>query len=242
MGKFEIYDHGRWRSFNGRLFLFSDCLIVTKIVGKELVFRKKYSCDAVKVCKCINGFSLYYGNRVDKKCDFIGQREHVETWLKLLKDVIVNDITDVVGGESLNEDVLEYAPTDYEKVNEFRIYDHTLDRKYCAKVFLFDKFITYAEVREGGIILRGCYPFDHVGIVPTDESFTLFYDRRQLQECDFMGKPELIKEWLDLIHEQISKHYKGKVMRRVEGDSKVDYVKRAEDEESIDTVECSSPK
>uniref|UniRef100_A0A1I8PF37 DH domain-containing protein n=1 Tax=Stomoxys calcitrans TaxID=35570 RepID=A0A1I8PF37_STOCA len=234
VGKFEVHDYGRWRSYNGKVFLFDNCLIVTKIVEKILHFKRKYYCDTVKIGIIDNGFTLYTGPRYENKCNFLATNaEQVEIWVKMLHEVITTDrsgASDIESMGTLDDKSEQYIPIGYQKVSEFRIFDHTMNRKYLARVFLFPECITYAESKRERLILRGTYPFDHLGISPTDESFTLFYDRRHQQECDFMGKPKLIKVWMNLIHEQISQHFRMKMMRLAENSKELEHILEANDE------------
>ncbi|XP_054738774.1 uncharacterized protein LOC129244899 [Anastrepha obliqua] len=92
----------------------------------------------------------------------------------------------------------------FRKVSEFSVIDHTLRRTYRGKVFIFDKCIIYTEIKGKHLIFHGRYPYEHIGIVSKAKHFTLFYERRKQQECDFVSEPPVIEAWLELIREMIS--------------------------------------
>lgn len=81
--------------------------------------------------------------------------------------------------------------------------DHTLKRSYRSKVFIFDKCIIYTEIKGKQLIFHGRYPCEHIGITAKTKSFTLYYEQRKKQECEFHGDQLLIEQWLDLIREMI---------------------------------------
>lgn len=92
----------------------------------------------------------------------------------------------------------------FRKVSEFHVFDHTLKRSYRSKVFIFDKCIIYTEIKGKQLIFHGRYPCEHIGITAKTKQFTLYYEHRKQQECDFMGDPALIEQWLELIREMVS--------------------------------------
>ncbi|XP_004517386.2 uncharacterized protein LOC101458664 [Ceratitis capitata] len=92
----------------------------------------------------------------------------------------------------------------FRKVSDFTITDHTLRRSYRGKVFIFDKCIIYTEIKGKHLIFHGRYPCEHIGIVAKTKHFTLFYERRKQQECDFQAEAPVIEAWLELIREMIS--------------------------------------
>ncbi|XP_011206926.2 triple functional domain protein [Bactrocera dorsalis] len=92
----------------------------------------------------------------------------------------------------------------FRKVSDFSIIDHTLRRTYRGKVFIFDKCIIYTEIKGKHLIFHGRYPCEHIGIVAKTKHFTLFYERRKQQECDFQAEPPVVEAWLELIREMIS--------------------------------------
>ncbi|KAH8400903.1 hypothetical protein KR009_001730 [Drosophila setifemur] len=110
---------------------------------------------------------------------------------------IINDIVDC------NEFNVYYQGK-FRKVNEFQVIDHKLKRSYRAKVFIFDKCIIYTEIKGKHLLFHGRYPCEHVGISAKTKSFTLFYERRKQQECEFSADPVQIALWLDLIRDMLS--------------------------------------
>nr|XP_014087896.1 uncharacterized protein LOC106615987 [Bactrocera oleae]XP_036231534.1 uncharacterized protein LOC106615987 [Bactrocera oleae]XP_036231535.1 uncharacterized protein LOC106615987 [Bactrocera oleae]XP_036231536.1 uncharacterized protein LOC106615987 [Bactrocera oleae]XP_036231537.1 uncharacterized protein LOC106615987 [Bactrocera oleae]XP_036231538.1 uncharacterized protein LOC106615987 [Bactrocera oleae]XP_036231539.1 uncharacterized protein LOC106615987 [Bactrocera oleae]XP_036231540.1 unc len=94
----------------------------------------------------------------------------------------------------------------FRKVSDFSIIDHTLRRTYRGKVFIFDKCIIYTEIKGKHLIFHGRYPCEHIGIVAKTKHFTLFYERRKQQECDFQAEPPVIETWLELIRDMISSY------------------------------------
>ena len=91
----------------------------------------------------------------------------------------------------------------FRKVSEFHCFDHTLKRGYRSKVFIFDKCIIYTEIKGKQLIFHGRYPCEHIGIVCKQKQFTLFYEQRKQQECDFIADPPLIEQWFELITDMI---------------------------------------
>ncbi|XP_058986412.1 kalirin [Musca domestica] len=94
----------------------------------------------------------------------------------------------------------------FRKVSEFNIADHTLKRTYRGKVFIFDKCIIYTEIKGKQLIFHGRYPCEHIGITAKTKQFTLYYEHRKKQECDFMADAALVEQWLDLIREMVSSY------------------------------------
>ncbi|XP_061386367.1 pleckstrin homology domain-containing family G member 4B-like [Musca vetustissima] len=94
----------------------------------------------------------------------------------------------------------------FRKVSEFNIADHTLKRTYRGKVFIFDKCIIYTEIKGKQLIFHGRYPCEHIGITAKTKQFTLYYEHRKKQECDFIADAALVEQWLDLIREMISSY------------------------------------
>lgn len=92
----------------------------------------------------------------------------------------------------------------FRKVSEFYVFDHSLKRGYRSKVFIFEKCLIYTEIKDKRLIFRGCYPCERIGIITNKKSFTLFYQKRKTQECDFTADPALCEQWLELITEMIS--------------------------------------
>lgn len=54
------------------------------------------------------------------------------------------------------------------------------------------------------MIFHGRYPCEHIGIVAKTKSFTLYYEQRKQQECDFMGDSNLVESWLELMRDMIT--------------------------------------
>ncbi|KAH8375419.1 hypothetical protein KR200_001070 [Drosophila serrata] len=94
----------------------------------------------------------------------------------------------------------------FRKVNEFQVLDHKLKRSYRAKVFIFDKCIIYTEIKGKSLLFHGRYPCEHIGISAKTKSFTLYYERRKQQECEFTADPTQIALWLDLIRDMINNY------------------------------------
>ncbi|XP_055917553.1 guanine nucleotide exchange factor DBS isoform X2 [Eupeodes corollae] len=92
----------------------------------------------------------------------------------------------------------------FRKVSEFVVFDHNLKRGYRSKVFIFEKCLIYTEIKDKRLIFRGCYPCERIGIIANKKSFTLFYQKRKTQECDFTADPAQCEHWLELITEMIS--------------------------------------
>ncbi|XP_055836769.1 kalirin isoform X1 [Episyrphus balteatus] len=92
----------------------------------------------------------------------------------------------------------------FRKVSEFYVFDHSLKRGYRSKVFIFEKCLIYTEIRDKRLIFRGCYPCERIGIITNKKTFTLFYQKRKTQECDFSADPAQCEQWLELITEMIS--------------------------------------
>ncbi|KAM7344923.1 uncharacterized protein ACRADG_011440 isoform 1-T5 [Cochliomyia hominivorax] len=112
-------------------------------------------------------------------------------------------INDIVCTNDANEFNTFYQGK-FRKVSEFHVFDHTLKRSYRSKVFIFDKCIIYTEIKGKQLIFHGRYPCEHIGITAKTKQFTLYYEHRKQQECDFIGDPPLIEQWLDLIREMVS--------------------------------------
>ncbi|XP_017961047.1 uncharacterized protein LOC108654337 isoform X1 [Drosophila navojoa] len=112
---------------------------------------------------------------------------------------IINDIVDC------NEFNVYYQGK-FRKVSEFQVTDHKLKRSYRAKVFIFDKCIIYTEIKGKHLVFHGRYPCEHIGIAAKTKSFTLFYERRKQQECEFSADPAQIQLWLDLIRDMINNY------------------------------------
>nr|XP_016930547.1 kalirin [Drosophila suzukii] len=110
---------------------------------------------------------------------------------------IINDIVDC-------HEFNVYYQGKFRKVNEFQVLDHKLKRSYRAKVFIFDKCIIYTEIKGKNLIFHGRYPCEHIGISAKTKSFTLYYERRKQQECEFSADPVQISAWLDLIRDMIN--------------------------------------
>lgn len=89
-------------------------------------------------------------------------------------------------------------------MSEFHVFDHTLKRHYRSKVFIFDKCIIYTEIKGKELIFHGRYPCERIGIVAKTKSFTLYYEQRKQQECDFMGDQNLVESWLDLMKDMVA--------------------------------------
>uniref|UniRef100_A0A1I8P6L1 DH domain-containing protein n=1 Tax=Stomoxys calcitrans TaxID=35570 RepID=A0A1I8P6L1_STOCA len=101
----------------------------------------------------------------------------------------------------------------FRNVGEFNVHDHHLKRSYRSKVFAYDKCIIYTEIKRKEVVFRGRYPREHLGISTQSKSFTLFYNKRKQQECDFMGDHLLIKQWQQLILDIISAYASEERMR-----------------------------
>ncbi|KAM8713266.1 hypothetical protein ACLKA7_013559 [Drosophila subpalustris] len=110
---------------------------------------------------------------------------------------VINDIVDC------NEFNVYYQGK-FRKVSEFQVTDHKLKRSYRAKVFIFDKCIIYTEIKGKHLVFHGRYPCEHVGISARTKSFTLYYERRKQQECEFAADAAQIQLWLDLIRDMIN--------------------------------------
>ncbi|XP_030554101.1 triple functional domain protein isoform X1 [Drosophila novamexicana] len=110
---------------------------------------------------------------------------------------IINDIVDC------NEFNVYYQGK-FRKVSEFQVLDHKLKRSYRAKVFIFDKCIIYTEIKGKHLVFHGRYPCEHIGISAKTKSFTLYYERRKQQECEFSADAAQIQLWLDLIRDMIN--------------------------------------
>ncbi|XP_068146979.1 rho guanine nucleotide exchange factor 25 isoform X2 [Drosophila tropicalis] len=111
-------------------------------------------------------------------------------------------INDIVDCNEFNV----YYQGKFRKVNEFQVMDHKLKRSYRAKVFIFDKCIIYTEIKGKHLVFHGRYPCEHIGISAKTKSFTLYYERRKQQECEFTADPTQILLWLDLIRDMISSY------------------------------------
>ncbi|KAH8275131.1 hypothetical protein KR026_000467 [Drosophila bipectinata] len=99
-----------------------------------------------------------------------------------------------------------YYQGKFRKVNQFQVFDYKLKRSYSAKVFIFDKCIIYTEIKGKNLIFHGRYPCEHIGISAKTKSFTLYYDRRKQQECEFTADAAQIAQWLDLIRDMINNY------------------------------------
>ncbi|XP_060655089.1 triple functional domain protein isoform X1 [Drosophila nasuta] len=112
---------------------------------------------------------------------------------------IINDIVDC-------HEFNVYYQGKFRKVSEFQVMDQKLKRNYRAKVFIFDKCIIYTEIKGKHLVFHGRYPCEHVGISARTKSFTLYYERRKQQECEFTADPAQIQLWLDLIRDMINNY------------------------------------
>ncbi|XP_001361798.4 triple functional domain protein isoform X1 [Drosophila persimilis] len=111
-------------------------------------------------------------------------------------------INDIVGCHEFNV----FYQGKFRKVNEFQIFDCKQKRSYRAKVFIFDKCIIYTEIKGKQLLFHGRYPCEHIGISAKTKSFTLYYERRKQQECEFTADPAQISHWLDLIRDMINNY------------------------------------
>ncbi|XP_017839684.1 kalirin [Drosophila busckii] len=111
-------------------------------------------------------------------------------------------INDIVDCHEFNV----YYQGKFRKVSEFQVNDHKLKRSYRAKAFIFDKCIIYTEIKGKQLIFHGRYPCEHVGISARTRSFTLYYQRRKQQECEFTADAAQIEVWLDLIRDMINNY------------------------------------
>ncbi|XP_030387272.1 rhoGEF domain-containing protein gxcJ [Scaptodrosophila lebanonensis] len=111
-------------------------------------------------------------------------------------------INDIVDCNEFNV----YYQGKFRKVNEFHVLDHKLKRSYRAKVFIFDKCIIYTEIKGKQLVFHGRYPCEHIGILTKTKSFTLYYERRKQQECEFSADPSQILQWVDLIRDMINSY------------------------------------
>ena len=87
------------------------------------------------------------------------------------------------------------------------VYDYTHKRHYRSKVFIFDKCIIYTEIKaKNQLIFRGRYPCEHIGISSNSKNkfFTLYYQKRKQQECEFHADPVQIEAWIELITAMIN--------------------------------------
>ncbi|KAH8280539.1 hypothetical protein KR018_009474 [Drosophila ironensis] len=112
---------------------------------------------------------------------------------------IINDIVDC-------HEFNVYYQGKFRKVNEFQVHDSKLKRSYRGKVFIFDKCIIYTEIKGKSLIFHGRYPCEHIGISAKTKSFTLFYERRKQQECEFTADSAQIASWLELIRDMINNY------------------------------------
>ncbi|KAH8297058.1 hypothetical protein KR044_004296 [Drosophila immigrans] len=112
---------------------------------------------------------------------------------------IINDIVDC-------HEFNVYYQGKFRKVSEFQVADQKNKRNYRAKVFIFDKCIIYTEIKGKHLVFHGRYPCEHVGISARTKSFTLYYERRKQQECEFTADPVQIQLWLDLIRDMINNY------------------------------------
>uniref|UniRef100_A0A1A9UGY0 DH domain-containing protein n=1 Tax=Glossina austeni TaxID=7395 RepID=A0A1A9UGY0_GLOAU len=147
-----------------------------------------------------------------KNCDY-GMKPVIESCCRLEKKFrnllittneseIINDIVCLNESTEFNT----FYQGKFRKVSEFQVYDHSLKRSYRSKVFIFDKCIVYTEIKGKQLIFHGRYPCEHIGIIAKTKSFTLYYDQRKQQECDFIADPMLIETWLELIREMITSY------------------------------------
>ncbi|KAL9922317.1 uncharacterized protein ACN427_002905 [Glossina fuscipes fuscipes] len=147
-----------------------------------------------------------------KNCDY-GMKPVIESCCRLEKKFrnllvttneseIINDIVCLNESTEFNT----FYQGKFRKVSEFQVYDHSLKRSYRSKVFIFDKCIVYTEIKGKQLIFHGRYPCEHIGIITKTKSFTLYYDQRKQQECDFIADPILIETWLELIREMIASY------------------------------------
>ncbi|XP_034650797.1 triple functional domain protein [Drosophila subobscura] len=110
---------------------------------------------------------------------------------------IINDIVDC-------HEFNVFYQGKFRKVSEFQVFDCKQKRSYRSKVFIFDKCIIYTEIKGKHLLFHGRYPCEHIGIAAKTKSFTLFYERRKQQECEFTADPAQITLWLDLIRDMIN--------------------------------------
>lgn len=124
---------------------------------------------------------------------------------KRLKDlcIITNEseqINDIVESNDFNV----FYQGHFKKLNDFHCVDYTKRKGYQSRLFLFDKCVIYTEIAsDKRLIFRGCYPCEHIGVIPKTNSFTLFYEKRKLQECTFKADHDIIQNWVELIQEMI---------------------------------------
>ncbi|KAL5291020.1 hypothetical protein ACFFRR_010434 [Megaselia abdita] len=129
---------------------------------------------------------------------------------KRLKDLclITNEseqINDIVNSKDFNV----FYQGHFKKLNDFHCVDYTKRKGYQSRLFLFDKCVIYTEIaNDKRLIFRGCYPCEHIGVIPKANSLTLFYEKQKLQECVFKAEYDVIQNWVDLIQEMMKGYAK----------------------------------
>ncbi|CAD7089125.1 unnamed protein product [Hermetia illucens] len=79
----------------------------------------------------------------------------------------------------------------FKRCFDFNNYDHAQRRTYKCRLFIFERAVVYTEIiKEKKLIYRGYYPRERIGIVVGKKNFSLFYQKRKIQECDFSGESQ----------------------------------------------------
>jgi hypothetical protein len=85
------------------------------------------------------------------------------------------------------------------------MYDHSRNRSYQGKLFLFEKCLLYTETKNLQSQYRGHYKINEFGVYSADgnEKFSLFARKIGMQQVDFHGNCDLLRDWYDLLHKML---------------------------------------
>uniref|UniRef100_A0A1A9WIE9 DH domain-containing protein n=1 Tax=Glossina brevipalpis TaxID=37001 RepID=A0A1A9WIE9_9MUSC len=113
VSEFQVYDHSLKRSYRSKVFIFDKCIVYTDIKDKQLIFHGRYPCEHIGIIAKTKSFTLFYDQRKQKECDFIGDPVLIETWLNLIREMITS-----------------YAEEERRKLKELHSHDHV---EYMAR-------------------------------------------------------------------------------------------------------------
>lgn len=93
MDQFQIYDWELRRRYNGKVFLFEQCLVYTEEIDREyLEFRGCYESEKLGIIykEGKNKFKLFAKKRGHKEVDFYGDHNTVIEWKNSITGMLMD--------------------------------------------------------------------------------------------------------------------------------------------------------
>ncbi|XP_055372883.1 triple functional domain protein-like isoform X2 [Condylostylus longicornis] len=117
---------------------------------------------------------------------------------------LINESERVGSIINVKENVNLYEAGRLKKVDKFYVYDYNLQKRFKSRVFLFEKSLVYTEIsnkmNSEVLKFRGLYPCDKLSMAIKEPGFTLYWEKRQIQDCDLEAKTEDIRNsWIETI-------------------------------------------